>query len=47
MLMGWGLHTTDPELGAIAFLGGLLLAYVGIVVTLARYFLLGEESGWW
>jgi hypothetical protein len=46
-LMGMGLHTTDPELGGIYFVGGLLVAYVGIVVTVARYYLRGEEGGWW
>ena len=45
--MGWGLHTKDPGLGEIAVLGGLLVGYTGIVVTLARYYLRGEEAGWW
>jgi hypothetical protein len=45
--MGWGLHTRNPGLGQISFLGGLFVAYAGIVVTLARYYLRGEETGWW
>jgi hypothetical protein len=46
-LMGYGLHTTDPGYGQIAFLGGLLLGYVGITVSLALYYLRGEREGWW
>jgi uncharacterized YccA/Bax inhibitor family protein len=46
-LVAWALHTTDPELGGIAFMGGILVGYVGIVVTLARYYLRGEADGWW
>ena len=34
-LMGWAFHTTNREYGEIAFLGGLLVGYTGIVVTLA------------
>lgn len=47
VLMGWALHTTDREYGQIAFLGGLLVGYTGMVVTLAKYYLRGERSGWW
>jgi hypothetical protein len=46
-LMGWAIHTTDPALGQIAFLSGLILGYTGIVTTLARYYLRGEREGWW
>jgi hypothetical protein len=46
-LMGWALHTTDRDLGSIAFLGGLIAGYAGITVTLARLYLRGERSGWW
>lgn len=46
-LMGWALHTTDRDYGTIAFLGGLLVGYTGMVVTLARYYLRGVRSGWW
>jgi len=46
-LVGWAFHTTDPGLGQIAFLSGLILGYTGIVVSLARYYLHGERSGWW
>ena len=47
VLMGLALHTTDRAFGHIAFLGGLLAGYTGMVVTLARYYLRGERSGWW
>ena len=46
-LIGWALHTADPELGEIGFLGGLLVGYSGMMVTLARYYLRGERAGWW
>jgi hypothetical protein len=46
-LIGWALHTTDPGWGQIAFLSGLIIGYGGIVITLARYYLRGEEQGWW
>jgi hypothetical protein len=46
-LMAWALHTTDPQLGEAAFLGGLIVGYAGITVTLARYYLRGERDGWW
>jgi hypothetical protein len=45
--MGCGLHTTDPELGGIAFLAGLIIGYSGLTVTLARYYVRGEREGWW
>ena len=45
--MGWALHTTDPQLGHAAFLGGMMVGYGGITFTLARYYVVGEERGWW
>jgi hypothetical protein len=45
--MGWALHTTDFELGHAAFLGGMMIGYGGIAFTLGRYYLVGEERGWW
>ena len=45
--MGWALHTTDPGWGQIAFLTGLLLGYSGLVLTLARTYLRGQDQGWW
>ena len=47
LLMGWAVYTTDPQLGQIAFFGGLLVGYSGIVVSLAQYYLRGERAGWW
>lgn len=46
-LMGLGLHLSDPATGQIAFFAGLVLGYTGIVIALARYYLRGEEEGWW
>ncbi len=46
-LMAWAFHTTDPQLGQAAFLGGLIVGYAGITVTLARHYLRGERHGWW
>lgn len=46
-LIGWALHTTDAANGQIALLAGLIIGYAGMTVTLARYYLKGEESGWW
>lgn len=46
-LVGWALHTTDPAWGEIAFLSGLIVGYAGITFTLARFYLRGEEAGWW
>lgn len=45
--IGWAIHTTDPGWGRIAFLAGLIIGYTGIVVTLARYYLEGQQAGWW
>ena len=45
--MGYGLHTTDRELGQIAFLAGLIVGYSGLTMTLARYYVRGEREGWW
>lgn len=47
MLMAMALHTTDRDLGQIAFLSGLIVGYAGIVVTFARYYLRGQNQGWW
>jgi hypothetical protein len=46
-LVGLGLHTTDVGWGQIAFFGGLVAGYTGIVVSMARCYLLGEAQGWW
>ena len=46
-LMGWAFHTTDKQTGQIAFLGGLVVGYTGLTVTLARFYLRGERHGWW
>jgi len=43
--MGWGLHTTDKELGQIAWKGGMIVGYAGILVTVARAHLKSRDRG--
>ncbi len=35
-LMGLGLHTSDPDLGQVAWKGGMVVGYAGILFTLIR-----------
>jgi hypothetical protein len=44
-LMGWGLHTNDPGLGQIAWKGGMVVGYAGILVTVIRWHLKARERG--
>jgi hypothetical protein len=46
-LMGWGVYTKDPAFGQIALLGGLIVGYGGIAISIARFYLRGEHAGWW
>jgi len=43
--MAWGLHTTDPDLGQVAFKGGMVLGYAGILFTLVRWHLKAKQRG--
>jgi hypothetical protein len=45
VVMGWGLHTTDRELGEIAWRGGIVLGYAGILFTLVRAYSKAKERG--
>jgi hypothetical protein len=45
VVMGWGLHTTDRELGEIAWRGGMIVGYAGILVTLVRAYAKARERG--
>ena len=45
VVMGWGLHTTDRELGEIAWRGGMVLGYAGILFTLVRAYSKAKERG--
>lgn len=45
VVMGWGLHTTDPELGQIAWKGGMILGYAGILFTVVRWHLKAKQRG--
>ena len=44
-VMGWGLHTTDPDVGEIAWRGGIILGYAGILYTLLRAHAKARERG--
>ena len=35
-VMGYGLHTTDPDIGQACWKGGMILGYAGIAFTLVR-----------
>lgn len=43
--MGWGLHTNDSDLGQIAWKGGMVVGYAGILVTLIRAHAKAKERG--
>ena len=44
-IMGWGLHTSDVELGQIAWKGGMIVGYAGILTTLIRAHSKSKERG--
>ena len=43
--MGWGLHTNDPDLGQIAWKGGMVVGYAGILFTLIRAHSKAKDRG--
>jgi len=43
--MGWGLHTNDPDLGQIAWKGGMVVGYAGILFTLIRAHAKAKDRG--
>jgi len=43
--MAWGLHTTNPELGDIAWKGGMVLGYSGILLTIVRWYSKARKRG--
>jgi hypothetical protein len=45
VIMGWGLHTTDPDLGQVAWKGGMIVGYTGILLTVVRWYLKARERG--
>jgi hypothetical protein len=45
VIMGWGLHTTDPELGQVAWKGGVIVGYTGILLTVVRWYLKARDRG--
>jgi hypothetical protein len=44
-LMAWGLHTSDPELGQVAWKGGIVVGYAGILFTLIRAHATAKDRG--
>jgi hypothetical protein len=44
-IMGWGLHTTDPDLGQVAWKAGMIVGYTGILLTVVRWYLKARERG--
>ena len=44
-IMAWGLHTTDPELGQVAWRGGVIVGYAGILFTVVRWHLKAKDRG--
>jgi len=45
VIMGWGLHTTDPDLGQAAWKGGMVVGYTGILLTVVRWYRKARERG--
>ena len=45
LCMAWGLHTTDPERGEVAWKGGVIVGYAGILFTLMRAHAKAKERG--
>jgi len=43
--MGFGLHTTDAELGKIFWHGGMVVGYAGILFTVLRAYAKKRERG--
>ncbi len=43
--MGWGLHTNDPDLGQMAWKGGMVVGYAGILFTLIRAHSKAKDRG--
>ena len=46
-LMGVAFHSESEAIGRTFFIGGQLVGYTGIVVTLVRAYLRGERRGDW
>jgi hypothetical protein len=44
-ITAWGLHTTDHDLGQIAWRAGQVVGYAGILFTVARWYAKARERG--
>jgi hypothetical protein len=45
VIMAWGLRTTDYDLGQIAWRGGQIVGYAGILFTVARWYSKARQRG--
>lgn len=45
VIMAWGFHVNDPELGGIALRAGVVVGYAGILFTLVRAYAKARERG--
>ena len=44
-VMAFGLHTNDPEIGGIAWKGGMVVGYAGILFTIVRWHTKAKDRG--
>jgi len=44
-IMAWGLHTTDKARGDVAWRGGVIVGYAGILFTVIRWHLKAKNRG--
>ena len=44
-VMAFGLHTNDPEIGGIAWKGGMVVGYGGILFTIVRWHTKAKDRG--
>jgi hypothetical protein len=47
LFLGWAFHVSDRDIGQILMLSGFIVAYSGMLWSLARAYLRGEARGDW
>lgn len=45
--MAWGLHVNDQQLGRSLIYAGLFGGHAIVLFVLARFYVVGEQRGWW